>query len=84
VTLAVTPALPPLELAQAKPGRVMVGGVGGLTGGWEKRGPEAMGSNEGTGVEVVLVAGLADGPPSGAQAAMTRQSRAATVSRTGE
>jgi hypothetical protein len=61
----------------------MVGGVGGLTGGWENRGPEAMGSNEGTGVEVVLAAGLA-GAPSGAQPATTRQSRAATVSRTGE
>ena len=60
----------------------MVGGVGGLTGGWENRGPEAMGSNEGTGVAVGLAAGLADGPSE--QPARTRQSRAATVSRTGE
>jgi hypothetical protein len=61
----------------------MVGGVGGLTGGWENRGPDAIGSKEGTGVEVVLAAGLADGPVT-AQPAKTRQSRAATVSRTSE
>jgi hypothetical protein len=61
----------------------MVGGVGGLTGGWEKRGPDAIGSKEGTGVEVVLVAGLADGPVN-EQPAMTKHSRAATVTRTGE
>ncbi len=61
----------------------MVGGVGGLTGGWENRGPEAMGSNEGTGVEVVPADGVAGGP-NWEQPASTRQSRAATVSRTGE
>jgi hypothetical protein len=61
----------------------MVGGVGGLTGGWENRGPDAIGSKEGTGVEVVLAAGLADGPVS-EQPIRNMHSRAATVSRTGE
>jgi hypothetical protein len=42
-----------------------------------------MGSNEGTGVDVVLAAGLGD-DPKGAQPARTKQSKAATVSRTGE
>lgn len=60
----------------------MLGGVGGVTGGWENRGPEAMGSNEGTGVEVVLAAGLAGGLSE--QPDSARHSRAARVSRTGE
>jgi len=61
----------------------MLGGVGGLTGGWENRGPDAIGSNEGTGVEVELAAGLADGPVS-EQPAKDTQARAARVSRTPE
>jgi len=60
----------------------MLGGVGGVTGGWENRGPEAIGSNEGVGVEVLLAAGLAGGLSE--HPASTRQSEAATVRRTGE
>ena len=36
-----TPAVPPLAFAQAKAGRFEPGGVGGVTGGAEIRGPEA-------------------------------------------
>jgi hypothetical protein len=61
----------------------MVGGVGGVTGGWEKRGPDAIGSKEGTGVEVELAAEFAGGPIT-EQPARTKHSRAVTVSRTGE
>jgi hypothetical protein len=60
----------------------MLGGVGGLTGGWENRGPDAIGSNDGAGVDVLLAAGLAEGPTT-AQPARKTHSRAATVSRTG-
>jgi hypothetical protein len=60
---------------------VVLGGVGGLTGGWENRGPEA--AEIADGVEVVLAAGVPDGP-TWTQPASIKKDRAATVSRTGE
>jgi hypothetical protein len=58
---------------------VALGGVGGATGGWENRGPEATAGGE----EVALAAGLPGGP-TWAHAARTTHSPAARESRTAE
>src|ERR1700737_4379748 len=80
VTLA-TPVLPPPKSAQAKAGRLMLGGVGGVTGGGEIRGAEAIVAGEG---ETVASAAGVVGGPIWTHPTISRHRPAATVSRTGE
>src|ERR1700716_2316780 len=80
VTFA-TPILPPPESTHANAGRLMLGGVGGVTGGAEIRGAEAIVAGEGE--AVVSAAGVLGGPI-WTHPPTSRHRPAARVSRTGE
>ena len=55
-----TPVLPPEASAHANAGRLVPGGVGGLTGGAEMRGPDAEAAPVAAGVTAAL--GASSGP----------------------
>src|SRR5437868_15005660 len=83
-TLAVivfaTPVFPPEASAQAKAGTLVPGGVGGVTGGWEMRGPDAMAAVDWPPPGLTAALGVSWGP----QAARIASRAAATAIRTDE
>src|SRR2546430_11791975 len=73
-----TPVLPPEKSVQAKSGRLVPGGVGGATGGWEMRGPEALAAPVAPGVTDAVWASC------GPQAVRIEITSSASPARTGQ
>src|SRR6267378_4428127 len=73
-----TPVLPPEKSEQANAGRLVPGGVGGVTGGLDIRGPEALAAPVSPGVTAAL------GASSGPQAVRIEITRTARPTRTGQ